>query len=286
MSKTSIADLDVTAANNTDINAVSIAAGANVSLGDDALRSLAALIARMYDSQGAVAVVSGTDTYTVTITEDWTAYANGMLLAIKPANANTGASTLNVTPSVAAALGAKAIRRQGDSALSAGDMAANGTYLLRYDTAYNSAAGAWVLLNPAQATAASAATVAEVWAGTASTVYIPPSIMQAALAEQTLTDGATVTIDFSAGINFKLDTIGGNRALAASNLTNVIGRTGRIRIKQDATGSRTLSMTASPFVSANGVDLVLSTTANATDLYYYDIVSATQVVLSMSRAIS
>jgi hypothetical protein len=130
-----------------------------------------------------------------------------------------------------------------------------------------------------------AATAAEVWAGTASTKYVPPSIMQAALLEQTLTDGATVTVDFAAGINFKL-AIGGNRALAASNLTNIIGRSGYIRVTQDATGSRTLSTTASPFVNANGVDIVLSTAANAKDIIYYHVVSATEVVLSLTRAIS
>jgi hypothetical protein len=61
-------------------------------------------------------------------------------------NANTGAATLNVTVPTAGALGAKAIRRQGDTALSANDMLANGIYLLRYSSTYNTT-GAWVLLN-------------------------------------------------------------------------------------------------------------------------------------------
>jgi len=129
------------------------------------------------------------------------------------------------------------------------------------------------------------ATVAEIWAGTATTV---PTVadLQASLAEQTLTDGATVTVDFSAGINFKLDTIGGNRSLAASNLTNVVGRSGYIRVKQDGTGSRTLSTTASPFVNVNGQDIVLSTAASAVDIVYYHIISTSLVLLSMARAIS
>src|SRR6185369_10997131 len=150
MSKTSVADFDVVVANNTDVNAVGIQGSDTISSGDNALRSYAALLARFYDSLGAVNTVGGTaSAITVTITEDWTAYATGMVLAIKAASASTGATTLNVTPSVQSALGAKAIRRQGDSALQANDMVASGVYVLRYDAAYNTAAGAWVLLNPA-----------------------------------------------------------------------------------------------------------------------------------------
>ncbi len=150
MSKTSVADFDTAVANNTDVNAVGIQGSDTISSGDNALRSYAALLARFYDSLGAVNTVGGTaSAITVTITEDWTAYATGMVLAIKAASASTGATTLNVTPSVQSALGVKAIRRQGDAALQANDMVANGIYLLRYDAAYNSAAGAWVLMNPA-----------------------------------------------------------------------------------------------------------------------------------------
>ena len=129
------------------------------------------------------------------------------------------------------------------------------------------------------------ATAAEVWAGTNATKIVPPSIMQAALAAQALTDGATVTVDFSAGINFTL-AIGGNRTLAASNLTNVVGRSGYIKVTQDATGSRTLDMSGSTWLNANGQNLVLSTAANTVDYIFYQIVSSTTVLLSMSRAVS
>jgi hypothetical protein len=70
-------------------------------------------------------------------------------LCIKAGAASTGAATLNVTPASGSALGAKAIRRQGDTAIVAKDMLANGYYVLRYDEGYNSSAGAWVLCNPA-----------------------------------------------------------------------------------------------------------------------------------------
>ncbi len=102
----------------------------------------------LLDLGGAV-TVSGTNTYAATLNQGFTAYGtaagniiNGTVIAIKPVNSNTGASTFNPN-----AIGAKAIRLQGDTALSGGEMVANGIYLLRYDTAYNSAAGAWVLIN-------------------------------------------------------------------------------------------------------------------------------------------
>jgi len=181
MSKTSVADFDVVVANNTDVNAVGIQGSDTISSGDNALRSYAALLARFYDSLGAVNTVGGTaSAITVTITEDWTAYATGMVLAIKAASASTGATTLNVTPSVQSALGAKAIRRQGDSALQANDMVASGVYVLRYDAAYNTAAGAWVLLNPAGSGVSFPIT--ETQGGTNQTTYTQGDLLYASAA--------------------------------------------------------------------------------------------------------
>lgn len=142
-----LADLSSTAALNLNIKGQSQQGTAPASTIDSIFQKYGASLHDFYNSLGGVATVSGTDTYTVTITEDWAALASGLILAIKVPNANTGAATLNVTVPTAGALGAKAIRRQGDSALSANDMVANGVYLLRYASSYNSSAGAWVLLN-------------------------------------------------------------------------------------------------------------------------------------------
>lgn len=174
---------------------------------------------------------------------------------------------------------------------SSGAYAPGGTDVAISDggTGQSTAAAAFDALKQAATTTATGvverATVAEIWTGTATTV---PTVadLQASLVEQTLTDGATVTVDFSAGINFKLDTIGGNRTFAASNLTNVIGRSGVIRIKQDGTGSRTGDFSGSPWVNVNGQNIVLSTTASAEDELYYRVKSATSVLLSMGRALS
>ena len=140
----SIADLSTTAGSNTAINGQSIAGSANANTIDSMFQATAALLAQFYDDIGGVGTVGGTaDDITLTSGSGFTALANGLVVAFKAGSANTGAATLNVDTH-----GAKAIRRQGDSALSAGDIVANGIYLLRYDTAYNTAAGAWVLLNP------------------------------------------------------------------------------------------------------------------------------------------
>lgn len=139
----SIADLSTTAGSNTAINGQSIAGSANANTIDSMFQATAALLAQFYDDIGGVGAVSGTgDAIVLTSGSGFTSLANGLVVAFKAGAANTTAAVINVDT-----LGDKAIRRQGDSALSAGDIVANGIYLLRYDTAYDTAAGAWVLLN-------------------------------------------------------------------------------------------------------------------------------------------
>ena len=90
----------------------------------------------------------------------------------------------------------------------------------------------------------------------------------------TLTDAASIAVDFSKGNNF-LVTIGGNRTLAAP--TNAVaGQTGNIYVIQDGTGSRTLAYnTAYQFVSA--AVPILSTGAGDVDMLIYSARSATTI---------
>jgi hypothetical protein len=89
-----------------------------------------------------------------------------------------------------------------------------------------------------------------------------------------LTDGATITPDFSLANNFSL-TIGGNRTLAnPSNLT--AGQSGVIVITQDGTGSRTLAY-GSYFKFAAGTAPSLTTTASAVDVLAYYVESSTRI---------
>lgn len=90
----------------------------------------------------------------------------------------------------------------------------------------------------------------------------------------TLTDGTTITPDFSASCNFTV-TLGGNRTLA--NPTNLVaGQSGSIFIVQDGTGSRTLSW-GSYWDFAGGTAPTLSTAASSVDRIDYIVRSSTSI---------
>jgi hypothetical protein len=151
--RVSLADFDVVAGNNDNLNGATVAQNQMYPSGvDNAFREMMAELARYNaDLAGFGQTVGGTaNAITLTVNQPWAALAGKLVLSFKNTGGpNTGAATLTVTNSASVSLGAKAIRLQGDVALTGGEMVANGTYLLRYDPAYNSAAGAWVLLNPA-----------------------------------------------------------------------------------------------------------------------------------------
>jgi len=92
-----------------------------------------------------------------------------------------------------------------------------------------------------------------------------------------LTDGATITPDFSTGNNFSV-TLGGNRTLA--NPTNMtVGQSGVIYITQDGTGSRTLSY-GSYWKFPSGTAPTLTTTASATDALFYVVRTSTSITVN------
>lgn len=288
MAQNTLADLSTTAASNTDFRGQSIQGTATVSTIDSMLQNLAAMLARFYDDIGATGTVGGTaDAITLTSGSSFGSLANGNVVWFKAASNNTGAATINVD-----ALGAKAIRRQGDSALQSGDILANGVYGLRYDTAYNSAAGAWVILNPTASIAAAStttagaieiATSAEFRTGTDTTRGLGVAETWGAAGEVSLADGTTVALDLSTGINFTV-TLGGNRTLG--NPTNPkVGQSGYIRIVQDGTGSRTLAY-SSYWKFANGAAPTLTTTASAQDLLFYVVYSSTAVFATLVKAVA
>lgn len=153
MAKYTLADLDKTAANNTDVLAQSTQGTQLVSTIDTMIQSQLGMLARYYGDIGGLGVVAGTaNAITLTSVSSagggaYQSLTSGLHITFKASAINTTAVTLNLD-----GLGAKAIRRQGDTALAAGDIKANGRYDLIYDTAYNSAAGAWVLMDPGQMT--------------------------------------------------------------------------------------------------------------------------------------
>jgi len=125
-------------------------------------------------------------------------------------------------------------------------------------------------------TTADDATVANYQDNTADKL-LTTDIVWAAMAEQTLTDGANISWDMDAGIDFTV-TLGGNRTL--DNATNTqIGKKGRIRVVQDSTGSRTLSFGTS-YEFAGGTAVTLTTTGDAEDILFYDCISATRILIT------
>jgi hypothetical protein len=102
-----------------------------------------------------------------------------------------------------------------------------------------------------------------------------------ALVVVALTDGATITADMNAGIDFEV-TLAGNRTLGNPSNPKV-GQRGRIQVKQDATGSRTLAL-GSSWKTAGGVGITLSTVANSIDYLDYDVVTSTHIRVALSKA--
>ena len=90
----------------------------------------------------------------------------------------------------------------------------------------------------------------------------------------TLTDAASIAVDFALGNNF-LVTIGGNRTLAAPS-NAVAGQTGQIYVVQDSTGSRTLAYN-SVYQFVSGASPTLSTGASDVDILVYSTRSATTI---------
>jgi hypothetical protein len=123
------------------------------------------------------------------------------------------------------------------------------------------------------------ATAAEYSDDTQGAKALTPQYVWDAMAEQTLTDGATITIDFDNGFDFTV-TLGGNRTMGAPS-NALVGKKGRLRILQDATGSRTLSWNA-VFYFANNTAVTLSTGANDEDILYYDIVTTSKIIITAS----
>jgi hypothetical protein len=121
------------------------------------------------------------------------------------------------------------------------------------------------------------ATASQYKAATADKVLTADQVW-AAGAVVTLTDGATITPDFATGFNFEV-TLGGNRVLG--NPTNMkVGQSGFIKINQDATGGRTLTLDTN-FITQGGAQIALSSGANDMDILFYCVTGASEIVLNV-----
>jgi microcystin-dependent protein len=114
---------------------------------NNSARALMAGVARLIADLNGTLTTGGTaGSYTVTSNSAHTSLTNGILVTAKASATNTAGATLNLNT-----FGAKSIRVMStgaEAAIAAGRMISGGTYQFRYDTAANSAAGGWMLLNP------------------------------------------------------------------------------------------------------------------------------------------
>lgn len=142
-----------TAATNSAADSdINFAEGQSPGSVNDSVRALMAGTAGWLKDTNSTLTTGGTaNVLTVTTNIAYTALATGIRLHLKASLTNTTACTLNVTPAGGAAFGPKSIRvftADGETDPVSGAITANGHYIIEYDTAANSAAGGWLLLNP------------------------------------------------------------------------------------------------------------------------------------------
>lgn len=129
---------------------------------------------------------------------------------------------------------------------------------------------------------ANVGTTAQFWANT-SGKHLTTDKVWAGAVPATLTDAATIAVDFGALINGAV-VLAGNRTLGApSNTKN--GQAGCISIQQDGTGSRTLAYHAN-WKFEGGTAPVLSTTASAIDLLFYTVLSSSFIFGTLVRGVA
>lgn len=132
----SIDQWSTTAASNASgVTGVNWAEGQAPSTVNDSARALMADVAAWYGQAKSgqyITGTAGTNTITATGPASMAAYAAGQLFLLIPANTNTGATTLNITPSGGAALGAKNIFAS-NAALSGGELRINVPVAIMYD---------------------------------------------------------------------------------------------------------------------------------------------------------
>ncbi|MCH4554860.1 hypothetical protein [Mesorhizobium jarvisii] len=223
----SIYDWSTTAATNaTSDTLINWAEGQAPSTVNGSAREMMARVAEFLDDIGGAITAGGTaNALTVTANSAFSAYANGLMLAVRIATDNTGATTLNAN-----GIGAKSVRKflpTGESALIGGEMQQDGVAKVIYLSWLNSAAGGWLLLNPTDVAATTTgsgivelATNAEAIARTDAVRAITPANLAAAIGPASSTDNTVARYDGTSGkIQSSGVTIDDSDNLVAANVT-------------------------------------------------------------------
>jgi len=116
---------------------------------NNSARSMMQRVRELISDLGAITATTGTtNTISFAAKSPFDTYIDGIRLAFRASNTNTGAATLNVN-----SVGAKPIfvvnALAGVTALHAGNITAGGIYEVIYSSALDSNSGGWLLLNPA-----------------------------------------------------------------------------------------------------------------------------------------
>ena len=199
---TSIYQYSTTAASNSTAGGVDIAEGCSPGNVNNGMRAIMADIANLRDETVGGKLVSGgsANAHTLTTVGTFTDshLVDGSVLSFVAGFTNTTAATLVINGG-----SSKKIRKMtpsGEAALSAGDLTANGHYMIRYDASADTAAGCWIMattpqVNPYFTTielgAAADTTIARVSAGIISVEGVTVALL--GTEDQTLAGGVRVT---------------------------------------------------------------------------------------------
>lgn len=182
---------------------------------------MAGVASWLKDTNGTITSGGSANAYTIASSTAYAALATGLRIVFKANHTNTGAATLTLN-----ALTSKAIRMvspAGDIALPASAIVSAGHYEVEYDSAANSAAGAWILKNPAVrigqhgSDIASASTI-NLDAATGDLIDVTGTTTITAI---TLADGQERTVRFTGALTL---THGASLVIpAAANITTAAG---------------------------------------------------------------